>query len=140
MAMATGTAALIPAGIGTGISAVSQWRAGGAEAEAGQAQQRAAESQAALADYNAAIADLQAKDAVERGAIEAGKFRARTRGLIGEQVAGFAAGNIDVGFGSAVDVQAGAAFAGELDALPGRTDASREAWGCQVEGEGHRQR
>jgi hypothetical protein len=59
----------------------------------------------------------------------------RTRALIGEQRTGFAAGNIDVGFGSAVDVQEDAAFLGELDALTIRTNAAREAWGMRVEGE-----
>ena len=133
--MAAATAALIFAGVGMGISAYSQWKAGKAEKKAGEAQQRAAEKQADLTDYNAAVATLQATDAVERGKIEADKFRSRTRVLIGEQRVGFAAGNIDVGYGSAVDVQADAAFLGELDALTLRTNAAREAWGYRVQRE-----
>lgn len=133
--MAAATSALILAGVGMGISAYGQWKAGKAEKKAGEAQQTAAESQADLTDYNAAVAELQATDAVERGAIEANRFRQRTRVLIGEQRAGFAAGNIDVGYGSAVDVQADAALLGELDALTIRTNAGREAWGYRVEAE-----
>jgi hypothetical protein len=57
------------------------------------------------------------------------------RGTIGAQRAGFAAGNIDVAFGSAADVQADAAYLGELDALTIRTNAAREAWGFQVQSE-----
>lgn len=118
---------------GTVLSVRNQIKAGNAEKKAGEAEQRSAESQAQLSDYNGAIADLQARDATARGELEASKFRSRTRVLIGEQRAGIAAGNIDVGFGSAIDVQADAALLGELDALTVRTNAAREAWGYRVE-------
>lgn len=127
-------AAMLILGLGgMAMNAVGQWRAGNNERRAGLAQARVAEQGAQLSEYNAAVAQLQAQDALERGEIEAGKFRSRVRGLIGEQRVGFAAGNIDVGFGSAVDVQADAAFLGELDALTIKTNAQREAWGFQVE-------
>ncbi|HKA75346.1 MAG TPA: hypothetical protein VKE26_26320 [Xanthobacteraceae bacterium] len=103
-----------------------------AEAQ-GKAARRAALASAELAEYNAAVADVQARDAVARGAIEEQQFRRDLDVLIGAQRAGYAAGNIDVGYGSAVDVQADAAFLGELDALTIRTNAAREAWGYQVE-------
>lgn len=115
-------------------------KAGDASTEAGEAQRRAAESLADLSDYNAQVAELQAQDAITRGADEEARFRTSVRGLIGSQRAGFAAGNIDVGSGSAVDVQADAAFLGELDALQIRTNARREAWGYQVEAEDLRRR
>ena len=133
--MAAATASLIIAGVGMGISAYSQWKAGKAEKKAGEAQQRAAEAQADLTDYNAAVAELQSVEAVERGKVEADKFRSRTRVLVGEQRAGISAGNVDVGYGSAVDVQADATFLGELDALTLRTNAAREAWGYRVQAE-----
>lgn len=101
----------------------------------GFAAQRAAESQADLAEYNAAVADLQADDAIARGLEEENQFRVGVRGMIGRQRASIAAGNIDVGFGSAVDVQADAAFLGELDALTIKTNAAREAWGFKVQSE-----
>ena len=127
------TSMLVMAGVSTAISAYSQWKAGKSEQAVGHAQQRAAEKQAQLADYNAAVADLQAVDAYQRGEIEAHRFRARTRGVVGEQRTQFAAGNIDVGYGSTVDVQADAAFLGELDALTISNNAAREAWGYRVE-------
>jgi len=71
----------------------------------------------------AEIADLQAKDAIERGALDEQRFRQSIRATIGAQRAGFAGANIDVGYGSAVDVQADAAFLGELDALTLRNNA-----------------
>ena len=127
------TTMLILGGASLAMQAAGQWKAGGAEKKAGEAAQRAAEKQADLSEYNAAVAELQAKDALTRGDLEAGRFRARTRALVGEQRVGIAAGNIDVGYGSAVDVQADATFLGELDALTVRTNAAREAWGYRVE-------
>ena len=125
---------------GTALSVKGQLDAGQAAERAGEAAQRSGESQAQLAEYNAAVADLQATDAAIRGDQEAQRFRTRTRALIGEQRAGFAAGNVDVGYGSTVDVQADAAFLGELDALTVRTNAAREAWGYRVEGTDLRKR
>lgn len=144
MAMGMTMLALTLAGIGTGTSAVGQIRAGRAankaNAAAGLAQQGAAESQAQLADYNAHVADLQAQDAVARGGLDESRFRQGIRQVVGSQRAGFAAGNVDVGFGSTVDVQADSAFLGELDALTIRTNAAREAWGYKVQSEDQRRR
>lgn len=131
MALAT-TLAII--GIASaGFSAYQQVRAGKQAKEAGKIERQAAEAQAELTDYNAEVAELQAQDALERGGDEENRFRMMVRGAIGAQRAGFAAGNIAVGFGSAVDVQADAAFLGELDALQIRQNAAREAWGFKVE-------
>lgn len=117
------------------FSAYGQVKAGKAEARAGEREQQAANSQGERLDWNAAVAELQAKDALDRGTQEEQRFRAGVRGIIGAQRAGFAASNIDVGFGSALDVQADAAELGELDALTIRTNAAREAWGYKVEAE-----
>jgi len=126
-------------GIALGVTAVGsiltlrgQLSAGNAAKQAGLLSQEAAESTAALADFNAQVAELQGKDALDRGAEEESRFRSVVKGAIGAQRAGFAAANIDVGFGSAVDVQADAAMLGELDALTIRTNAAREAWGYKV--------
>jgi hypothetical protein len=125
---------------GTTMKVVSDIKAGNAAKRAGAAGQAAAESQAELTDWNAQVADLQAADALTRGAIEESRFREGVRVMIGSQRAGIAGGNIDVGFGSALDVQADAAYLGELDALTIRTNAAREAWGYQVQGQDLRKR
>lgn len=124
---------LILAGAGTATQVYGQKKAGDAAKAAGEKGKVASESQAQLADFNASVADLQAKDAIERGAEAESKFRTTIRGAIGAQRAGIAAGNVDVGFGSAVDVQGDAAFLGELDAMTIRTNAAREAWGYNVQ-------
>jgi hypothetical protein len=134
------TTALILMAAGTATSVYGQVRAGRAARKAGEAARESSDSQADLADYNAAVAELQAQDALERGAEDEARFRTNIRGAIGAQRANIAAGNIDVSFGSAVDVQADAAFLGELDALTLRTNAGREAWGYQVQAEDYRAR
>jgi pyruvate/2-oxoglutarate dehydrogenase complex dihydrolipoamide acyltransferase (E2) component len=135
--MAAMTAMLILSGVGMAVSAYQQHKAGEAAATAseaaGTAQRQAAESEASIADYNAAVANLQAKDAVDRGAEDESRFRSQVKVAIGGARAATAQRNIDVGFGSAVDVQADAAHLGELDALTIRTNAAREAWGYKVQ-------
>lgn len=125
--------ALALAAGGTAVSAVGSYKAGKAGERAGQAAADISTSQAEVADFNAHVAGLQSADAVERGAEQENRFRDQVRGVIGKQRTQFAAGNVDVGFGSAVDVQADAAYIGELDALTIRTNAAREAWGYDVQ-------
>lgn len=136
----TTTALLITGAVAAGVSAYGQVRAGDASRRAGEREQEAANSQADLQDYNAEIADLQAADAIARGVEEEQRYRTSVRGIIGSQRAAFAGGNIDVGFGSALDVQEDAAYLGELDALQIRTNAAREAWGYKVQAEDLRRR
>jgi hypothetical protein len=114
------------AGIGLGISAI-----GGMKQAA--ALKRAGRYEGERLEFNAQISDLLATDAVGRGFESASRQRALTRGVIGTQRAGFAGQNVDVNVGSAVDVQADAAFLGELDAQRLLQDSEREAWGYQVQ-------
>lgn len=115
------------------LQGIQQWRAGKAAKKAGIAQRESAESEAELADFNASVATTQAQDAIERGQDEESRYRTGVRDLIGSQRAGFAASGVTVDFGSAEDVQADAAFLGELDALTNRNNAAREAWGYKVQ-------
>jgi hypothetical protein len=131
---------LVVMGVSYAVSAWQSHKAGQAAEEAGAKAQEASNSQSDLSIYNSRVAELQAQDAIERGAEEESRFRTSVRGVIGTQRAGIAAGNIDVAYGSAVDVQADAAYLGELDALTIRTNATREAWGFKVEAEDLRKR
>lgn len=140
MAMAMSTLALIMAGVGTGVSVIGGIKSGNAAKRAGEAQQRAAGKSGDLADFNAKVAELQAEDAITRGVEEQQRFRARVRSTIGAQRVGFAASNIDVNYGSAVDVQADAARLGELDVLTIAGNAAREAWGFKMQAEDLRRR
>lgn len=122
---------------GTVLDVAGKVKAGNAAKRSSELQADALEAAGARAAgigaFNAAVAELQAKDALVRGAIDESKFRSGVRALIGTQRVGIASGNIDVSYGSAADVQADAAFLGELDALQIRTNAKREAWGYRVE-------
>jgi hypothetical protein len=130
--------ALLLTGAGVALNAFGQKKQGDAAKAAGEAQKRAADKQAEITDYNAQVAELQATDAVDRGEDAANRYRTQVRGVIGTQRANIAAGNVDVSFGSAVDVQADAAFLGELDAMQLKTNAAREAWGYKVEASNYR--
>lgn len=89
--------------------------------------------QGAVLEQNAAIADEQAHDAIARGAVTEHQLRSAVRSTIGSQRAALAAGGVDLGSGSAADVQADTARMGELDALMIRNNAARQAWGYGVE-------
>lgn len=91
-----------------------------------------------VGDFNANVAEQQAEDALTRGVEKEQTFRQGVKTLIGSQRAGYAAQNVSVESGSAVDVQADAAFLGELDALQIRTNAQREAWGYRQDAENAR--
>jgi hypothetical protein len=115
------------------FGAYGQVKAGSESAKAGAQEKEARDAAAKVYEWNAKIADLQAKDAEVRGDIEEDRFRKGVEQYIGAQRAAFSASNIDVNFGSAVDVQADTAFQGELDALTIRNNAMRESWGFKVE-------
>lgn len=110
-----GVSALIGFGVSKAFQAVGQYNAG--------------QDAKSIADYNAQIALQQEQDALDRGKQDEEKFRQGVKGLIGSQRTGFAGQGVDVGQGSAADVQADAAFMGELDALTIRNNAARAARG-----------
>lgn len=94
---------------------------------------RAGKKQEEQAQYNAAIAEAQAQDAIARGKQDEDRYRASIRQNIGSARAAYAAQGVDVGSGSAAEVQGDIAYLGELDALQLRNNAAREAWGYRVE-------
>jgi hypothetical protein len=95
-------------------------------------------AQKKAADADAAVAERRAIDVEEAGQEEEARFRAGVRGLIGKQRVGFAAQGVEVSSGSAVDVQADAAYLGELDAIQIKNNAAREAWGIRQDAESMR--
>lgn len=121
------------ASIGIALSAyqtVSGFQSAQRQASAASAQ---GQYQKTIFDQNAKMADLQATDALQRGQLAEQRSRLETRQQIGSTRADLAAQGIDVGSGSAADVQASQAGVGELDALTIRNNAAREAYGYKVE-------
>lgn len=86
-----------------------------------------------ISAYNAKVQAGLAKDAEARGVETERRLRLRTRQVIGAQRAGLAAQGIDINSGTALDVQADAAYVGELDALTARNNAELEAYGFKVQ-------
>lgn len=110
--------------------------AGGLAAGASQAQ--AHEYDAAVNEQNAILADRRAKDAVERGQLEENRKLREGTYLRKEQQQFFAGGNIDAGYGSALDIITSSAMAAEMDAALIRTNAEREAEDYEVQGVNYR--
>lgn len=86
----------------------------------------------AMAEQNAKIQTQAAEDAAGRGAIEANAAKQNASLMAGSQRAAMAAGGVDVGSGSALDLLSDTARGGELDALIARNNAARESYGLQV--------
>lgn len=101
-------------------------------------QVKAGKQAKSIGDYNAQVYENQAVDAIDRGKDNEQRFRLGVKALIGSQKAGFAGQGVDVNSGSALDVQADAAFLGELDALTIRTNAARDAQGFRDQAQNSR--
>ncbi len=87
-------------------------------------------------EYNAAIYRKNAKTALENSedAVSRGKFsmvrtQVAAKSMVGSQRAAMAAQGIDIGSGSAADVQADTMATAEIQNLMIKNNAAREAWG-----------
>jgi len=92
-----------------------------------QSQAAAARYQAQVARANAAYAEQRALDAMERGAERIQALRREGGQLFGAQMASLAAGNLDLGYGSPLDVLVETRTGIELDTLRERRNALLEA-------------
>lgn len=107
--------------------------AGTAMTAYGQMQQADAADKAAK--YNAEVADMQAKDAINRGNIEAEKQRLKAQQVAGAQRAAMGASGAQVDSGSFSNILLDTATTGEKDAQTIRTNAMRQAWGLESQAE-----
>lgn len=96
-------------------------------------QKRQGDYEGQVADTNAALARQQGADAIARGNEAANRSQLGTRQLIGAQRSAIAANGVDVGSGTAADLQSDAAGIGALDALALKNNAAREAFGYSVD-------
>jgi hypothetical protein len=93
------------------------------------AQRKQAGYQVAVENENRKTGLLAAADAIHRGDIAEQTARTRTRLLISQQRAAYAASGVELGSGSPLSTTADTALFGEMDALTIRNNAQREAWG-----------
>lgn len=124
------------------VGAVGQYQAGKAQAEAIEAraaeQARLMEYQARVSDRNAEFADRRSRDAMLRGAEESERVRQEGAQFMGGQVAQMAASNLDLGFGSPMDVLVDTRTGIALDDARARRNAALEAEDFDMQGWNYR--
>jgi len=91
------------------------------------AQAKAAKYQAQVNEQNAILAQRRAKDAMDRGQIEEARKKEEGSKLESLQKASFAAANIDMSYGSPLDVIIASGIAADQDAAIIRMNAERES-------------
>lgn len=116
---------------GFAIAAMSS--IGGAITQA-QAAKTQGEFSRQQAERNARLAEQQAEQAEQQGEKEANIHRQKVRALVGSQRAAQAAQGIDVGSGSALELQEQTTAFGEQDATQIRLNAYRQAFGFREQG------
>lgn len=98
-----------------------------------RAQKAQGEYQKSMYDENAAFSTLAAEDAIRRGDKDAAQLKNQGKQTIGAQRAALAAQGVDVGSGSALDIQVDTAYQVQLDSMKIKNNAWREAWGYKTE-------
>lgn len=93
-----------------------------------------AEGNARIADVNARIAELGAQSALDQGQREVGRLTLRAGQLKSSQRVAMAANGIDVGTGSAAEIQASTDIMKEIDSNTLTANAVRTAWGYRTQG------
>ncbi|MDR3005198.1 MAG: hypothetical protein LBV14_13305 [Acidovorax sp.] len=96
-------------------------------------QKSALKAQAALADTNARIAELGAQSALAQGQQQVGALTLRAGQLKSTQRANLAANGVDLGEGSAAEVQASTDLMKEIDKNTVEANAVRSAWGYRTQ-------
>lgn len=108
-------------GVGAGARAVGAYNES-------RANKTAYNAQGQVAENNAQIAEWQAQDALARGDRAVYTQRLKTRQLKGTQRVRMAANNVDLGYGSAVEILTDTDYFGEMDAATLHDNAAKEAW------------
>lgn len=117
------TAQMISLGLsaaGTGLTAVGAYN-----------QSQAAK---AAAEANAKTAEIQAQDAQRRGEQDVQELQRRAAAYKSSQRTAMAAKGLDLGYGTAADLQDQVDFFSQADAATARTNARKEAWAARSQG------
>ena len=112
------TLALMAAG--TAMSAYGQY-------QQGQSAQDAAK-------YNAKMSEYAAQDAQRRGEEEAVAIQRKAASLKSSQRVSLASRGLDIGYGTAGDLQDQTDFFGQMDASTARYNAANQAWSARAQG------
>ena len=93
-----------------------------------------AEARARMAGINARIAELNAQSIQMQGQREAGSLSLRAGQIKGSQRAALAANGVDLGEGSAAEVQTSTDLLKEIDMHTATSNALARAWGARMDG------
>lgn len=93
-----------------------------------------ADANARIADTNARIAELGAQSALDQGQKQVGALTMKAGQLKSAQRVAMAANGIDVGTGSAAEIQASTDIMKEIDSNTLTANAVRTAWGYRTQG------
>lgn len=85
-------------------------------------------------EFNAAIAELGAQSALSAGEKEIASYTMQVGQVKGKQRASMAANGVDLGVGSAAEVQASTEIVKEIDKKTIAANAARSAWGYRAQG------
>lgn len=102
--------------------------------QSSQANKAAANAQGQVQANNAQMAEYQAEDAITRGDQAAQAQGMRTNRLKGTQRAALASNGVDLGVGSALQIQTDTDYFGQVDKTTITDNAAREAWGYRAQG------
>ena len=89
--------------------------------------------QAAVADANARMAELSAQSALNQGQKKVGQLTLQAGHLKSRQRVALAANGVDLGVGSAAEIQASTDIMAEIDKNTIETDATYAAWGIRTQ-------
>lgn len=87
-----------------------------------------------VANNNAKTAEIQAQDAQKRGEKEAIALQQKGAAYKSAQRVNLAAKGLDLGYGTAADLQDQTDFFSQADAATARTNAAKEAWSMRARG------
>jgi len=94
-------------------------------------------AQANIADVNARLAEQSAQSALARGQQQVAAHTLRTGHVRGAQRAALAANGVDLGAGSAAEVQASTKILSDIDRNQMEANAIYEAWGIRAQKVNH---
>ena len=120
-----GAVATTVAGVGLAASSAHQQAKG---------QQAQLEYQAAVNENNAKVSEWQAKDAQQRGEMEAQRIARAGAGVKGAQRTAMAARGLDLGEGTAFALQEQTDIFSLYDQSTARDNAAKEAWATRQQG------
>ena len=128
-ALATAATTATTAGaVGAGATVGGTVLSAGAAYQQGQAAKQTAENNAKMAEY-------AAQDAQKRGEEEATAIQRKGAALKSAQRVNLAAKGLDLGYGTAADLQDQTDFFTQSDVATTRTNAGREAWNSRARGQ-----